>query len=73
MRESLCNNSVESRMGAIVDTFAVSFSSQDFDPWRIRGSGNICNTGMDEEEDDDAQAVFSIFYVIMLHFLSASG
>ncbi len=56
MRESLCNSSVEN----IIDTFIVHvcFSScpQDFDPRRIRGSGNVCYTGMDEEEDDDNQA-----------------
>ena len=32
--------------------------SQDSDPRRIRGSGNIRHTGTDEEVDDDSQADF---------------
>lgn len=58
MRERVSYNSVEN----INDTFIVhvcfSSSSQDFDPWRIRRSGNICYTGIDEVEDDDSQAAY---------------
>lgn len=46
----MCSNSTEDTVEALIVNVCISLSPQDFDPRRIRGSGNICYTGMDEEE-----------------------
>lgn len=50
MKEILSSNSTEDTVETLIVNVCPSLSPQDSDPRRIGGSGNICDTGTDEEE-----------------------
>ena len=52
----------------LVLTHYIGLSLQDPDSWRIWGSGNICYTGMDEEEEKDD--VFHTYVTTKMNLLS---